>query len=217
MQRKDSTGSGVIQISGLLMVVSGAAWLLPAITARVERSDFTFRDYMIASIGPLMLIGGVVAVWRGFHALRVATFPPAVRAAILCNGLFVAFCVMEFGDGLLRQHGRIFYWTTLLFVPSLALFYGQALARRWAWWGARILTAIFSLWFLCFLFVIPFAHLRGNGGAAPWWGKVYACCVTILFGSCAMWAVRSLGSQESRAFYGLRPKSRDGEIRGEQN
>lgn len=35
-----------------------------------------------------------------------------------------------------------------------------------------------TLWFVGFLLVIPFAHLRGNGGAIPWWGRIYAASVT---------------------------------------
>lgn len=119
------------------------------------------------------------------------------------NGLFVSFCILEFSDGLFRQGGRMFYWTSILFLPALLLFCGQVLAHRWAWWAARIVTAIFTLWFVGFLLVIPFAHLHGSGGATPWWGRIYAAIVTLVFASISACAFRSLGRAEARTYYGI--------------
>jgi hypothetical protein len=165
------------------------------------------QDYAVASVGPLLILCGVVAIWCGFRELRVATVPPPVRAAIAGNGLFVAFCVLEFSDGLLRQGGRVFYWTSILFLPALVLFYGQVQAHRWAWWGARIVTALFTLWFAGFLLVIPFVRLRSNGVDAPWWGRIWAASITLMFISVSAYAFRSLGRAEARSFYGIQQRA----------
>lgn len=194
--------SRAVPFSGLLAVVSGAAWLVPAIAASGGRGHLELHDYAVCLFGPLLILCGAGVVIRSFRDLRLAAMPSAVRVAIAGNGLFAAFCALEFSDGFLRQNGRVFYWTSILFLPVLALFYGQVFGQRWAWWGARIVTAIFSVWFAGFLMMIPFAHLRGNGGAAPWWGKIYAECVTLLFVSSSVWVFRSLGCAEARKFYG---------------
>ena len=197
----------LISVTGLLAVVSGAAWLIPTIAARMERGEFSLQDYAVASVGLALILGGVVAICYGFSALRAASVPPPVRAALMGNGLLVAFCVLEFSDGFLRQNGRVFYWTSILFLPALLLFYGQVLAQRWAWWAARILTAIITFWFAAFLLLIPFAPLRGNAGPPPWWGRIYVASVTLAFASISAYVFRSLGRTESRTYYGMLTKA----------
>ena len=198
--------SRIIPVTGLLAAASGAAWLVPAIATWCEHGTLELQGYAVASVGLVLILSGLVAVSCGFSELRMASIPPPVRATITANGLFVSFCVLEFSDGLLRQDGRVFYWTSILFLPALVLFCGQVLAQRWAWWVARIVTAISTLWFVGFLLVIPFAHLRGNGGDAPWWGRIYVASVTLLFASISACAFRSLGRAEARTFYGMPQK-----------
>jgi len=197
----------LIPITGLLAAVSGVAWLIPAFAARMVNGELSLQDCAVASVGLILILGGVVAIYGDFSALRGAAVPPPVRAAIAGNGLLVAFCVLEFSDGLLRQNGRVFYWTSVLFLPALALFYGQLMAQRWAWWAARILTAIITLGFAAFLLVIPYAPLRGNAGPVPWWGRIYVAGVTLAFVSISAYAFRSLGRTEARSYYGMRPSS----------
>ena len=196
----------LVPVTGLLAAASGAAWLVPAIAAYLERGALALHDYAVASVGLVLILSGVVAIGCGFRELRIASIPPPVRATIAGNGLFVSFCVLEFSDGLIRSGGRVFYWTSILFLPALALWYGQVSVQRWAWWVARIVTAIFTLWFVGFLWVIPFAHLRGNGGPIPWWGRIYAASVTLVFASVSAYSFRSLGRAEARAFYGMPDK-----------
>jgi lysylphosphatidylglycerol synthetase-like protein (DUF2156 family) len=195
----------LIPSTGLLAAISGVAWLIPAIAARMERGAFAAQDYAVASVGLLLLVSGAVAIWS-LSGLCLASVPPPVRAAVMGNGLLIAFCVLEFSDGLLRQNGRVFYWTSVLFLPALALFYGQVLAHRWAWWAARILTALCALWFVTFLLMIPFVHLRGHDGAIPWWGRIYAAAVTLAFASVSAYVFRSLGRTETRTYYGISPR-----------
>ena len=130
----------LVPVTGLLATASGAAWLVPAIAAWLERGPLGWRDCAIASVGLALIVGGVAAVWRGFRALRLASIPAPVRAAIAGNGLFVAFFMLEFSDGFIRSGRSVFYWTSALFLPALVLFYGQLTARRWAWWVARLTT-----------------------------------------------------------------------------
>lgn len=197
----------LIPLTGLLTAASGAAWLIPAIAARMERGALSLQDCAVASVGLVLILGGVVALCRGFSALRTASAPPPVRAALMGNGLLIAFCVLEFSDGFLRQNGRVFYWTSVLFLPALLLFYGQVLAQRWAWWTARLLTALFTLWFVAFLLMIPFVQLRGHDGPTPWWGRIYAAAITLAFASVSAYAFRSLGRAESRTYYGMSAKA----------
>ena len=193
----------LVSVTGLLAVASGAAWLVPAIAAWLENGALGRQASIVASVGPVLILSGGVAIWCGFRELRIASTPPPVRATIAGNGLFVSFCMLEFSDGLIRSGGRIFYWTSILFLPALMLFYGQVSAQRWAWWVARITTAIFTLWFVGFLFVMPFAHLRGNGGAIPWWGRIYVAGVTLVFASISAYVFWSLGRAEARTYFGI--------------
>jgi hypothetical protein len=118
------------------------------------------------------------------------------------NVLLLAFCALELTDGWVYRGGRIFYWTTVLFGPALVVLYGHALAQRWAWWVARGLAALAVLWFVGFMFVIPFADLRANGVSAPWYGRLYMEGVTLVFAGIAGYAFYSLGSVEARRYFG---------------
>jgi hypothetical protein len=165
------------------------------------------RDSAIASVGLVLILGGVTAVWWRFRELRLASIPAPVRTSIAGNGLFVSFFMLEFSDGFIRSGRSVFYWTSVLFLPALALFYGQLTARRWAWWVARITTAIFTLWFVGFLLVIPFANLRGNAGAVPWWGRIYVASITLVFASISAYAFYSLGRADAKTYYGIPQKA----------
>lgn len=196
-----SSMTRLLPVSGILAVAMGFAWLIPAGTAGLDRENVP--SFALVLVGPVFMVAGLLALWLGFRDLRLALIPAPVRAVIMGNVLFVAFCSLEFSDGLLRQGGRIVYWTSILFLPAVAVFYGQVLARRWAWWVARVATGLLTLWFIGFLLIIPFAPLKGNGGAIPWWGRIYVTAVTLAFTGVSAYAFRSLGRIESRKYYGL--------------
>jgi len=158
---------------------------------------------IIAALGPILILLGAALLWWGFHSLRAGLIPPSVRALIAGNILFLSFCALEFSDGLIRQNGRVFYWTSVLFLPALLALYGQTLGRRWAWWSVRIVAGLFTLWFVGFLLMVPFVHLRGNGGAPPWWARVYVATVTSVFAGVSAYLFRSLGRSETRAYFGM--------------
>ena len=191
----------LLPVSGILAVGMGIAWLIPASAAWLGRGSLP--DYAVVMVGPALILGGVLALWRGFRELRPDLIPAPVRAAMIGNALFLSFCALELSDGLIRQGGRIFYWTSILFLPALVVLYGQVLARRWAWWTARVATGLLTVWFVGFLLIIPFAHLKGDGGAIPWWGRIYVTGVTLAFASVSAYAFRSLGRTECREYYGL--------------
>jgi hypothetical protein len=133
--------------------------------------------------------------------------PSGVRAAVMANVLFLAFCTLEFSDGFVRQDGRVFYWTSLLFLPALVVFSGLLSARRWAWWTARGLTAAAVLWFVVLVAVIPFGDLRAEGGPVPWYGRVYMIGVSLAFAGIAAGAYASLGRADARGYFGVvRPR-----------
>ena len=193
----------LVPVTGLLAAISGAAWLLPATAAFLEQGGLRLQAYAVASVGPLLILGGGVATWCGFRDLRLMSIPAPVRAAIAGNGFFVAFCMLEFSDGFIRSGGRIFYWTSVVFLPALVLFYGQLSAQRWAWRVARVASALATLWFTGFLVVIPFAHLRGPSGVVPWWGRIYVTTVTLIFAGTFAYFFRSLGRPAARVYYAI--------------
>lgn len=195
--------SRLLPVSGLLLAALGAAWLVPAIVVWVDSSTLDRQGCAVVAVGLLLIMGGIVALWGRMNRLRFDLIPAPVRAAITANGLLLAFCALEQSDGLVRSGGRVFYWTTVLFLPALVLFYGQVLAQRWAWWVARGMTALATLWFAGFLLMIPFVQMRGKDEAIPWWGRIYAAGVTLIFASVSAFAFRSLGHAEARAFYGM--------------
>jgi hypothetical protein len=194
-----------LSLSGIVTAAMGVAWLLPVAAAWLEAGALAMDRCIIASLGPILVLVGVALFWLEARALRPSVIPPPVRAVIAGNILFLSFCALEFSDGLMRQNGRVFYWTSVLFLPALAVFCGQVLAQRWAWWAARIVAGLFTLWFVGFLLLIPFVHLRGNGGPTPWWGRIYVAAVTSVFAGVSVYVFRSLGRVETRTYYGLTP------------
>lgn len=185
--------------TGLLLTAAGLVWMIPVSKRWVERGSLDSKELAIAAIGPILIAVGMAVVSRGISRLR--DIPPPVRAILLANGLFVAFCAMELCDRLVREDGRIGYWTTVAFLPALGVFYGQLSGQKWAWWTARVVVAIFTIWFLVILCIIPFGHLYGPAGKIPWWGRIYACTVTLVFASISAYVFRLLGRRESRDFY----------------
>jgi hypothetical protein len=129
-----------------------------------------------------------------------------VRAAVAANVFFLAFFALELSDRLVRQNGRIFYWTTFLFPPALLLFCGLLAARRWAWWIARGAFAFVALWFLGFVAVIPFANLSTEAGPVPWYGRLYMMGVSLAFAGILAGAFWALGRPETRTYFGLVPR-----------
>lgn len=196
--------SRLLPVTGMLSVGMGIAWFLPATAEWLDRGAFERQGYAVVSVGLLLILSGGFAIACGFRTLRLGSIPAPVRAVIAANGLFLSFCALEFSDGLLRQGGRVFYWTSVLFLPALVVFCGQVLGKRWAWWVARAVAAFAITWFVGFMVLIPFVELRGSGGmAVPWYGRVYVAAVSLFFASVAAYAFRSLGHAEARTFYGV--------------
>ena len=192
-----------ILVGGVLAAAAGVALLLPAIVEYRDRGFLAGLGILVVSLGVLLILSGVTVIQFGVRRRSDASMPAPVRAAVTANLLFLAFCALEFSDGLIRQGGRVFYWTSVLFLPALVLLYGLVSARRWAWWTARSVTAIFTLWFVAFIAVIPFADLRGSDGPVPWWGRVYMAGVTLLMAGITAYAFRALGRREARSYFGL--------------
>ncbi len=126
-----------------------------------------------------------------------------VRATVKANVVLLVFFALELSDRVVRQEGRIFYWSTLLFLPAGLLFCGLLAAQRWAWWISRGAFALGALWFLLFLAVIPFAPMQGGGGPVPWYGRLDMAGATLAFASILACAYRSLGQSETRRYFGL--------------
>jgi len=186
---------------GLLVAMMGAALIPPVVVARLESGSLTTVGIGVVSLGCGLIACGVSAVLVGFRQRRA--MPSGVRAAVAATVLFLSFFALEFSDGLVRQEGRIFYWTTVLFPPVLLLFGGLLAARRWAWWTFRGAAALGTLWFLGFVVMIPFAHLQAEGVPAPWSARVYMICVSLAFASILAGAYWSLGRPETRTYFGL--------------
>lgn len=119
----------------------GAALLLPVLVAYWEGRDLTRSPIGIISAGCLLMICGTAAVCVGWRHRRGSIMPSGVRATVTANVVLLVFFALELSDRVVRQEGRIFYWSTLLFLPAGLLFCGLLAARRWAWWTSRCIRA----------------------------------------------------------------------------
>jgi hypothetical protein len=188
---------------GASTAMVGVGLIFPAVVAWREQGATSNLGVVIVSLAGVLAVCGLAAILLGFRRWSGVTMPAPVRAVVTGNILFVAFCALETSDRLLRQEGRIFYWTTVLFVPALLLLCGVILARRWAWWAARGLTAMFVLWLVGFMVLIPFADLRGNDGPVPWQGRIYMASVTLVFASISAYVFHALGRAAARDYFGM--------------
>lgn len=189
---------------GSLAALMGTALILPVVVARIESGVLSRLGIGVISVGCSLVACGMTAVVVGFRQRHGSVMPSGVRAAVAANVLFLAFFALELSDRLVRQDGRIIYWSTFLFLPALLLFCGLLTARPWAWWTFRGAAALGTLLFLGFVAVIPFASLRGHGGVpVPWQGRVYMACVSLVFAGVLAGAFWSLGRPETRNYFGL--------------
>jgi hypothetical protein len=188
---------------GLLIALMGAALIPPVMIARTQGGGQTALAIGLLAVSGGMIVCGLAAVVVGFRRRGAARMPSGVRAAVAANAIFLAFFALEVSDGLIQRDGRLFYWTTFLLPPALALYCGLLAARPWAWWIARGAAALGVLWFLGFLALIPFVHLESEGMPVPWQGRVYMGCVTLAFAAILGGAFWSLGRRETRTYFGL--------------
>lgn len=191
-------------MSGILCAALGAGGMVPAVAGGLSRGALQRQEFLAVAIGLLLVVAGACIVGgvlrqQGTAGLLV---PAPVRAVMAANVLFLAFCAMETSDGLIYRGGRLVYWTSFLFLPALAMFYGQVLAQRWAWWLARGLAAIVTLWFVGFIFILPFANLRGASGPTPWYGRLYMAAVTLVFAGISAYVFHCLGRADARKYFG---------------
>jgi xanthine/uracil/vitamin C permease (AzgA family) len=168
----------------------------------MESGGQTTLGIGIVSAGCGLIACGVTAVLVGFRRRVASGMPSGVRAAVAANILFLAFCALELSDRLVRQDGKLFYWTTFLLPPALVLFCGLLAARRWAWWTSRVVAAVGVLWFVGFVALIPFLDLRGEGGPVPWYGRICMACVSLVFAGISAGALWSLGRRDARNYFG---------------
>ena len=116
--------------SGFLSVLMGIGLVPPIAAASLETGAITAVGVGVLAAGCMLIGCGLAAILTGMLRPRESRMPSGVRAAVMANALFLAFCALEFSDGLLRQGGRVFYWTTTLFAPALVLFGGLVMAQR---------------------------------------------------------------------------------------
>ena len=159
---------------GFLAALMGAALIPPVLVARLESGGLNTLGIGIVCVGCGLIAFGVTAVTVGFRR-RVATgMPSGVRAAVTANVFFLAFFALELSDRLIRRDGKLFYWSTLLFPPALALFCGLLAAQPWAWRASRGAAALGVVWFLGFLARYPVCPLGDRRGAGPVaWAGLY--------------------------------------------
>ncbi len=193
----------LLRAGGASTVLVGVGLLLPALVARLEERATATLGGVVVLLAGVLILGGSIALLRGFRRPGGAPMPAPVRAVVTANCLFLAFCALETSDRLLRQEGRIFYWTTFLLVPALLLLCGVFWGQRWAWWAMRVVTVVFALVFVGVLGLVPFADLRGNDGPVPWWGRIHVAGLTLLFASTSAYVFYALGRAEARSYFGM--------------
>lgn len=196
---------------GLAAVLMGAAAIVPVVHASLEGDGQDWVALSVIAAGGGLMAVGLVAVTAGIWRGGAGGMPSGVRAAAAANALFLAFCSLELSDRLVRQDGKVFYWTTVLFAPALLLFIGLLAARPWAWWVSRATAALAVVWFLGFVVVLPFAPLHTDGVPVPWYGRLYMAAVTLAFAGIFAGAFLSLGRSEVQSYLGspLLPPSAD--------
>jgi hypothetical protein len=201
----------LLLVGGASTIMVGVGLTLPAITRWLEQGTLSTAGVVIVSLACVLVLFGLGAILLGFRQWTGLSTPSPVRAVVMGSTLFLAFCALETSDGLLRQGGRVFYWTSVLAVPALLLHCGLILARGWAWWTARGMAALFVLWFVGFTVLIPFVDLRGSSGPVPWSGRVYMIGVSLVFASISAYVFHALGRSEARDYFGMSRKVEPGE------
>lgn len=186
---------------GLAAILMGAATIVPVVHASLEGDRQDWVALAVIAAGGGLVACGLAAVAAGVWRGGVGEMPSGVRAAAAANALFLAFCSLELSDRLVRQDGKVFYWTTFLFAPALLLFVGLLAARRWAWWVSRAAAAVAVVWFLGFVVVLPFAPLYTDGVPVPWYGRLYMAAVTLAFAGIFTGAFLSLGRSDVRCYF----------------
>jgi len=189
-------------VGGVLAVGFGVATLIPAMRRFLSGGDFSGLAALVVSLGILLIVGGGATAVLARRRSRDGAMPAPVRAAVMAIIVFLTFCGLEFSDGLLCQDGRVFYWTSVLFLPALGLLYGLVSAHRWAWWVSRVAAVFAIVWFITFTVLIPFVDLRTHGVPVPWQGRLYTAGVSVFFASIAAYAFHSLGRAEARQYFG---------------
>lgn len=197
------TVTRLVIVGGALFLLMGAAWLLPIAAQWWWGVGFSGTALRSVWVGPALIVCGLALLGWGRRGPAGERMPPSVRLAIIGNVLLLAFCALEFSDGLVRQDGRVFYWTSVLFLPALVILYGLVVGRRWAWWVARVLTALCAVWFLGFIAVVPFADLRADGVPMPARGRAWMIGVTLVFLTVSIYVFRVLGQPRSRSYFGV--------------
>jgi hypothetical protein len=188
---------------GALATLMGAALMLPVIAARIESGAVSPVAIGVIAVSCALIACGITAVVVSFRQPHRSIMPSGVRSAVAANVLFLAFFALELSDRLVRQDGRIVYWSTFLFLPALLLFYGLLTARPLAWWTFRGVAALGVVWFLGFVAVIPFVNLQRQGMPVPWQGRVYMASVSVVFAGILAGAFWSLGRAETRNYFRL--------------
>lgn len=187
---------------GSLAILTAPALVFPVVVGWLEHGEVPGVGIGLGVVSCALLVLGVVAIWTGYRRRKGATMPSGVRAAITANILILSFFALELSDRLVRQEGKIVYWSTFLSLPALLLMCGLVAARPWAWWISRIATSLAALWFLVFIAVIPFASLHTDEGPTPWYGRVYMVCVSLAFAGVMYGAFWSLGRPATRSYFG---------------
>jgi hypothetical protein len=188
---------------GLAAGLVGVALIVPVAHARFGSGSRSELATGVGSLGAVLIVAGVGGLLAGVRRWQGRSMPSAVRMAVTANILFLAFFALEVSDGLVRRGGTIHPASAALFVPTLLLLGGLLSARRWAWWIARSVAAVFAGWFLAFVAVIPFADLRGDHGPVPWYGRVWMVCVSLMLAGILASAFQSLGRPTARSYFGL--------------
>jgi len=188
---------------GTLATLLGSALLLPVVAARIESGTITPIGIGVIAVSCGLIACGMTAVVVSFRQPNRSIMPSGVRSAVAANVLFLAFFALELSDRLVRQDGRIVYWSTFLFLPALLLFYGLLTARPLAWWTFRGVAALGVVWFLGFVALIPFVNLQRDGVPVPSQGRVYMACVSVAFAGILAGAFWSLGRPETRNYFHL--------------
>lgn len=188
-----------VPIAALLM---GLAVWPPILLDSMQREATSSMAVGVASVGCLLIVTGLVGLISSCVGNRSAnTLPSGARLILTANILFLAFFSLECSDLLVRQNGKVLYWTNGLFLPAIILFWGLLRTQSWAWWMSRIISGLGVLWFLGFAMLIPFGDIRRNGVPAPFEARLTMICASLGFAAVLMCAFFAIGHPATRSYF----------------
>lgn len=186
---------------GILLISMGVTWLFPYIFEYLQGNSISSLGQNFIWVSPFFIAMGTISLWVSRNQKTQEKVPSTVRMTNTATILFLSFCSLEFSDGITRQDGRVFYWTSVLFLPFLVLLFGVITEKKWAWWIARGSSLLLALGFIVMIGAIPFGDLQKDGVPIGPLGRLWMVGVTSVFLSVTIAVFLALGRKDTIHYF----------------